>query len=94
MSTKNEGAAIMKKCMLMFFTIIPLLAGCSVSDQKQSTEKYEGRKETKPIEGASAAGYDGTAMRKSVDNALDKNDSHNQELEKAKKSSDEGQQKQ
>jgi len=84
----------MIKCLLMFCTIIALLAGCSASNQQQSTENYEGRKETKLIEGASAAGYDGTAMRKSVDNALDKNDSHNQELEKAKKSSDEGQQKQ
>jgi len=84
----------MKKCLPMFCTIIALLAGCSVSDQKQGAGKYEGRTETKPIEGASAVGYDGTAMRKSVDNALDKNDSHNQELEKAKKSGDEGQQKQ
>ncbi len=83
----------MKKCMPMWCTIIALLAGCSASDQRQSTEKYEGRKETKTIEGASAVGYDGTAMRKNVDNSLNKNDSHNQELDKAQKSSDEGQQK-
>jgi hypothetical protein len=83
----------MKKYMPLFCTIITLFAGCSASNQQQSTEKYEGRRETKPIEGASAVGYDGTAMRKNVDNALDKNDNHNQELEKARKSSDEGQQK-
>jgi hypothetical protein len=79
--------------MLMLCSIIALFAGCSVSDQQQSTEKYEGRKETKTLEGASAVGYDGTAIRKKVDNSLNKNDSHNQELDKAQKSSDEGQQK-
>ncbi len=78
----------MKKYMLMLCASITLLAGCSVSDQKQSTEKYEGRTETKPVEGASAVGYDGTAMRKSVDNALNKNDNHNRELDKAQKSVD------
>ena len=82
----------MKKCILLLCTIIALLAGCSASNQQQSAEKYEGRRETKPIEGASAVGYDGPAMRKSVDSALDKNDSHNQELDKTLKSGDQGQQ--
>lgn len=82
----------MIKCILTC-TIVALIAGCSASNQPQSTEKYEGRTETKPIEGASAAGYDGTAMRKSVDNALNKNDSRNQELDKAQKAGDDGQQK-
>lgn len=83
----------MKKCILTLCTIIALLAGCSASDQQQRTEKYEGRKETKTLEGASAVGYNGTAIRKKVDISLDKNDSHNQELDKAQKSTDEGQQK-
>ena len=80
----------MKKWMLMWCTIT-FLAGCSSSTPPQSTEKYEGRTETKKIEGASAVGYDGTAMRKNVDSALDKTDGHNQELDKAQKSSDDGQ---
>jgi len=86
----------MKKSMLLMFTVIALLAGCNTPTQQQSqgTEKYEGRRETKPIEGASAVGYNGTAMRKSVDSALDRNDIRNQELEKAQKSSEQGQQKQ
>jgi uncharacterized protein YdeI (BOF family) len=83
----------MIKCNLTTCTIVTLIAGCSASNQQQSTEKYEGRTETKPIEGASAVGYDGTAMRMSVDNALNKNDSSNQELDKAQKASDDGQQK-
>lgn len=84
----------MKKCMLTLCTVIALLAGCNASDRKQITEKYEGRRETKGFGGGSTAGYDGTAIRKSVDNSLNKNDSHNQDLDKAQKSSDEGQQKQ
>ena len=34
-------------------------------------EKYQGREETMTLQGADAAGYDGKAVRKSVDNALD-----------------------
>ncbi len=80
----------MKISKLMFCTIGALLAGCSVSSQQQNAENYGGRRETKPIEGASAAGYDGPAIRKSVDSALDKNDSHNQELDNALNSGDQG----
>jgi hypothetical protein len=74
----------MKNKITMLCTIA-LLAGCSSSSQPQSGEKYQGREETKKLEGASAAGYDGTAVRKSVDSTLNKNDDHNQDLDKANK---------
>ena len=75
----------MKNKIIMLCTIA-FLAGCSSSSQPQSGEKYQGREETKKLEGASAVGYDGTAVRKSVDGTLNKNDDHNQDLDKALKS--------
>jgi hypothetical protein len=83
----------MKNRILLFCTIAALLAGCSSASQPQNGESYQGRQETKKLEGASAAGYDGTAVRKNVDNTLNRNDDHNQELDKAMKSTTEGQQK-
>jgi hypothetical protein len=79
---------------LKIMTLISLLlAGCSSSSQTPVPEKSQGRPETKTIEGASAVGYDGKAIRKSVDTNLNRNDEHNQELDKALKSGAEGQQK-
>ena len=75
----------MKNGIIMLCTIA-FLAGCSSSSQTQSGEKYQGREETKKLEGASAVGYDGKAIRKNVDNTLNKNDDHNQDLDKAIKS--------
>ena len=82
----------MSKLMTMF-TIAALFAGCSSSNQPQSVQSSPGRKETKSLEAASAAGYDGKAIRKGVDATLNKNDEHNQDLEKELKSGSEGQQK-
>ena len=84
----------MRNGVIILCTITGFLAGCSSSNQPQSGGTYQGREETKTLEAASAAGYDGTAIRKYVDNTLDKNDDHNQELDKAVKSGIEGQQKQ
>lgn len=75
----------MKTFLLMICTIIPLLGGCT-SSQPPAPQKYEGREGTMKLEGASAAGYDGTAIRKSVDNTLNKNDDHNLNLDNAVKS--------
>ena len=74
------------KIKITILCTIALLVGCSSSSQPQSGEKYHGRAETKKLEGASTAGYDGTAVRKSVDNTLNKKDEHNQDLNKALKS--------
>lgn len=60
--------------------------GCSKAGDQAT--KYEGRSETKKLQGADAVGYDGTAIRKSVDNSLNKNDQHNESVDKALKSDD------
>ncbi len=64
-----------------------LSCGCSKAEERA---KYEGRNETKKLQGADAAGYDGTAIRKSVDNTLNKTDQHNETINKSVKG-DEGQ---
>lgn len=61
-----------------------LTGGCSKTEEKRSS--YEGRSETKKLQGADAVGYDGTAIRKSVDNSLNKSDQHNESMDKALKS--------
>jgi hypothetical protein len=84
---QQRKAVIMEKLILML-CIFALLAGCSSSSepQPQSGKKDQGREETKKLEGASAVGYDGKAIRKSVDNTLDKSEEHNKALDKAFKS--------
>lgn len=48
--------------------------------------KHQGRPETKKLEAASVAGYDGKAVRKSVDKSMDEVDAHSDDLNKALKS--------
>jgi hypothetical protein len=67
---------------LFFLVLIAvLLVGCSKPEELRP--KYEGRSETKKLQGADAVGYDGTAIRKSVDNTLNKTDQHNESADKA-----------
>jgi hypothetical protein len=82
----------MKTFFLLLCTIIPLLTGCN-SGQSQTPQKYLGRDETKTLEGASAVGYDGPAIRKNVDKTLNRNDEHNQNLNNAIKTDNDAQQK-
>jgi len=74
----------MKNWIIMLCILVPL-AGCNSTSQTQpqSEEKHKEREETKKLEAASAAGYDGKAIRKSVDNTLNKNDDHNRDMDKA-----------
>ncbi len=73
----------MKNWLVMLCILAPL-AGCNPSSQPpQSGDEYKGREETKKLEGASAVGYDGKAIRKNVDNTLNKNDDHNKDMDKA-----------
>jgi hypothetical protein len=69
---------------LFFLMIIAaLLFGCSKAEEQRP--KYEGRSESKGLQGADAVGYDGTAIRKNVDNTLNKTDQHNESVDKALK---------
>ncbi len=82
----------MKKEFMAMCTIFVLLAGCNSSSQ-QSSDKYQGRPETKKLEAASAAGYDGKAIRKNVDKTLYSNDEHNDAIDKTFKNTNEDQPK-
>ena len=63
-----------------------LTAGCDYLKEAQNKyDNYEGRPETVNVQALDAVGYSGTAVRKSVDKVLDRNDQRNQELEKALK---------
>ena len=81
----------MKTTFITFF-FVALLAGCN-SSQPTSPEKHQGRQETQKLEGASAVGYDGTAIRKNVDSTLNRNDDHNKKLDNAVNSGEDSQQK-
>ena len=67
----------------LFIMMVAVMSfGCSKSEERA---KYEGRSETKKLQGADAAGYDGTAIRKSVDNTLNKTDQHSDSVDKTLK---------
>lgn len=66
------------KISVLFFGV--LLVACS--QEPPPVKPDTGRPETRTLEAASAVGYDGKAIRKKVDGALDANDAHNAELEK------------
>jgi hypothetical protein len=72
-------------CRLLtcFFTMLFILSCGSGSPEPKAKDVPQGRAETKMVEGASAAGYNGSQMRKKIDKTLDRNDERNKEIEKA-----------
>ena len=60
--------------------LVLLLSACS--QEPPPIKPDTGRPETRSLEAASAMGYDGKAIRKKVDGALDATDAHNAEAEK------------
>ena len=52
------------------------------SSVKSATPQASGRVETRGPEGAGAVGYDGAAIRRAVDNALNRTDARNAETKK------------
>ena len=65
------------------FTMFFILSCGSGSPAPKAKDLPQGRAETKVVEGASAAGYNGSQMRKKIDKTLDQNDERNKEIEKA-----------
>ncbi len=65
------------------FAILFVLGCGSGSPAPKAKSTPEGRSETKGIEAASAAGYNGSQMRKKIDKTLDQNDARNKEIEKS-----------
>ena len=72
-------------CRLSSLLIVMLfILSCgSGSSAPKAKDTSQGRSETRVVEGASAAGYDGSQMRKKIDKTLDRNDERNKEIEKA-----------
>lgn len=62
--------------------LILCLTACTAAPQEPVAVKDQGRPETKKLEGASAVGYDGKAVRGAVDSTLNKNDDHNSNMNK------------
>jgi len=77
----------MKIAVIALSLVLVFMFGCSADKSKTSdsgsTQPSAGRPDTRPIGAASAVGYDGAAMRRSADKALDKNDARNAEQQKA-----------
>ena len=59
-----------------------LLSGCGRREEDTGKVSDHGRKETRSIEAADVVGYDGKAIRKKVDKALDTNDQRVDQLNK------------
>ena len=72
-------------CRLSSLLIVMLfILSCGFgSPAPKAKDVPQGRAETKVVEGASAAGYNGSQMRKKIDKTLDRNDERNKEIEKA-----------
>lgn len=66
------------------FSTILLSSGCqkkTATRNPDSQSKNELNENTKPLQAADLVGYDGTKLRKSVDNITKDNDKHNKEIE-------------
>ena len=63
------------------FAILFVLS-CGSGTPAPKANAPQGRPETRVVEGASAAGYNGSMMRKKIDKTLDRSDERNKEIEK------------
>jgi hypothetical protein len=70
------------RLLTFFFTMLFILSCGSGSPAPKAKDLPQGRAETKVVEGATAAGYNGSQMRKKIDKVLDQNDERNKEIEK------------
>jgi len=71
------------RLLTFVFTMLFILSCGSGSPAPKAKDVPQGRAETKMVEGATAAGYNGSQMRKKIDKTLDRNDERNKEIEKA-----------
>ena len=76
----------MNKSISLLFIVILGASGCGKPDPAKSepraADAYQGRDDTKSLRNADAVGYDGAAIQKKLDGALDKNDQRAADLQK------------
>ena len=72
-------------CRVLYpvFVMLFILSCGSGNPAPKAKNAAQGRSETKIVEGATAAGHNGSQMRKKIDKTLDRNDERNREIEKA-----------
>jgi hypothetical protein len=58
------------------------LAGCDRNQKSTINQSPNGRSQTKVLQAASAAGYDGKQLQKQVDKILEQKEKRNRDLEK------------
>lgn len=63
--------------------MVGLLAGCSAAEPETPAPAPEGREETRGIRNTENIGVSGDAVADRVDQALDANDRHREQLEQA-----------
>lgn len=71
----------MNKPISLLFIVILGASGCG-KPEPQAADAYQGRDDTKSLRNADAVGYDGAAIQKKLDAALDKNDQRAADLDK------------
>ena len=72
------------RCLAIISAAILVSSGCqkeTVVTNPDSQGNNESSEKTKPLQAADLVGYDGTKLRKSVDNITKDNDKHNKEIE-------------
>jgi hypothetical protein len=67
----------MKNPLACGFTVLWLaltLCACSVTEAPEKATEHQGREDTRSLRNADAVGYEGAAIQKKLDGALDAND--------------------
>ena len=83
-NTSHKEATMNALCRLsaIVISMVFVLSCGSNNPAPKTKDTPQGRAETKVVEGATAAGYNGSQMRKKIDKVLDQNDERNKEIEK------------
>lgn len=71
--------AVMSMAACLGFSV----TACSKQEPPKPIVSDNGRPETRSVEAANAIGYNGTAMRKKLDKALDANDAEAKKMDQA-----------
>ena len=70
-------------CVIIIFAAISACEKETVVTNPDPQQSNASQEKTKPLQAADLVGYNGTALRKSVDKIIQNNDKHNKELENA-----------